>query len=132
NQTRQQSLPKRKGFFGSCTRYLKAEATPQEIEHAAEEIAFSAVAWQKRHMSGVSAKNTKLGVELGNFSNIGFSIEAANEEIPPEKQFTWMQNHMKAMEERQRQECKQLEERLAKQESELATFRRQGAITLQS
>ncbi|HXH55182.1 MAG TPA: cadherin-like domain-containing protein [Gammaproteobacteria bacterium] len=112
SQTRQQSLPKHKGFFRSCTRYLKAEVTPQEIEYAAEEIAFAAVAWQRRHMKGVSARSTGLGIELGKLSNIGFSIEAANEDVPPEKQFKWMQNNMKAMQ----QEQKRLEEHFAKSE----------------
>jgi hypothetical protein len=132
NQTRQQSLPKRKGYsFGRCTRYFKAEATPQEIEYAAEGIALASAAWQSRHMGGVSAKSTSLGLGLGKQSSIEFSNEAANEGVPPEKQFRLMQDHMKAMEQReqkQQQELKYLEERLAQQEAELAAFRRQGVM----
>jgi hypothetical protein len=129
SQTRQQSLPKKKGFLGNCAHYCKAEATPQEIEYGAEGIAVAAVAWQNRHMSGVSAKNTSLGLTLGKLSSIKLPTEAANEGVPPEKQFRLMQNHMKAMEQQrvqEQQERKILEERLAQQEAELAVFRKQG------
>lgn len=126
NQTRQQSVPKHKGVFGSCARYFKAEVTPQEIEHAAEAIAHNAVTWQNRHLSGVSAKTTNLGLELGKLSSIGFSDETANEDVPPGQEFKWMQNHMRAMGQQQHQDRKHFEERLAKQEAELASFRRQA------
>ncbi|HXH55156.1 MAG TPA: integrin alpha [Gammaproteobacteria bacterium] len=133
NQTRQQSLPKQKGFFGNCARYFKVEVTPQEIEHAAEGIALASVAWQSRHMGGVSAKSTSLGLELGKLSRIGFPIEAANEGVPPEKQFKLMQNHVKAVEQRiteEQEERKRLEERVAELETELIFFRQQGAGVL--
>lgn len=130
NQTRQKSLSKRQGFsFKDCIRYFKAEVTPQEIEHAAADIAFYAVVWQTKHISDTE-RSKKLAYAL-EMQNLGFFDEEANEEVPPEKQFRWMQNHMHVLEQWQLQEQKRLEERFQKIEeqlglndAELRSFRR--------
>lgn len=136
NQARQQSLPKYKGFsFGSCTRFFKAKATPQEIEYVAEGIALASVTWQNRHMSLVSANSKSLSIELEKFSNREFPEETANDSIASEKSVVWMQNRMKVMrqqEQEHQEELKRLERQVAQGEVELAALRLQGSMALQT
>jgi hypothetical protein len=126
--TRQASVPTRRGC-GSCTGHFKAEATPQEIQDAAEGVASAAVKWQKRQKKrgpsgGASAKNTSLEIELI-ASKAGFSDEAANgEPSGGVQQLTWMLNT-------QQQEQKALVERLSKLETAVFS-RQQGATALKT
>ncbi|HXH55252.1 MAG TPA: cadherin-like domain-containing protein [Gammaproteobacteria bacterium] len=89
-QTRQHSLRKHKKFsLKSCTRFFRAEATPQDIEDAAGAIAQDAFTWQNKRKRGISTKNTT-SIELGILSDFSDN-KAANEDTPGGQQLTWMQ-----------------------------------------